>query len=289
MKRHLCILLQIAALANSATATRNFQTPSGSSYIKKEDLPVTENEWVSLDPNIEFLAAANVPLRNFGRPPRVRHLDEYEAEQEQVREDNTQYRVQPFVEGVSDYDEIQQAWRLLGFMIDCDDKYSDADDDTYGDGCSRYVLWAAVRTVPKFELYDCLCIDSMSHMPPSFILFSTLTWATKMEELGNINSGIARIRHGTKRLATTMPMVLDRVAPRWIVIWKTRTFHSWDFSNTSRTTIGWNSCSSTRDIAYGQRTSTSLWMMLAKPGRRDAQCHPQQMSLEITFITTSNL
>lgn len=144
MKRHLSILLQATALASSATATRNFQSPSGSSYIKKEDLPVTENEWVSLDPNIEFLAAANVPLRNFGRPPRERKLDEYEVEQE--REDNTQYRVQPFVEGVSDYDEIQQAWRLLGFMIDCDDKYSDADDDEYGGGCSRYVLWAAVRT-----------------------------------------------------------------------------------------------------------------------------------------------
>jgi hypothetical protein len=290
MKGHLCILLQVAALASSATATKNFQTPSGSSYIKKEDLPVTGNEWVSLDRNIEFLAAENVPLSNFGFNPPRRNLDEDEVEQ--AREDNAQYRVQPFVEGVSDYDENQQAWRLLGFMIDCDDKYSDADDDEYGQGCSRYVLWAAVRTVPIIYImihsYDCAWIDLMSHMPLSFIIFSTLTWATKTEEKGNINTGIARMRNGIRRLAITTPMVLDRVAPRWIVIRKIRTFHSWDFSNTSRTTIGWNSCSSTRAIAFGTRTSTNSWMNLAKPGRRDAQCHPQQMRLEITFITTSN-
>jgi hypothetical protein len=220
MKGHLCDLLKVAALASSATATRNFQTPSSSSYIKKEDLPITGNEWVSLDPNIEFLAAANVPLRNFGHPPRRRNLEQYEAEQDQEEEveDSTQYRVQPFVEGVSDYDEIQQAWRLLGFMIDCDDKYSAADDDNYGKGCSRYVLWAAVRTIPKYDSYTRLCIDSMSHMLSSFISLSTLTWSTKTEELGNINSGIAIVRNGTRRLVSTTPMVLDRDAPRWIVI-----------------------------------------------------------------------
>jgi hypothetical protein len=156
MKGHLRILLQVAALTGSVTATRNFQTPSDSSYIKKEDLPVTGNEWVSLDQTSEFLAAENVPLRNFGYPPRRRNLEEDETEQAQ--EDNTQYRVQPFVEGISDYDENQQAWRLLGFMIDCDDKYSGSDDDNYGSGCSRYVLWAAVRTQVWFIR---LCIYSM--------------------------------------------------------------------------------------------------------------------------------
>jgi hypothetical protein len=71
------------------------------------------------------------------------------------REDNAQYRVQPFVEGVSDYDTYQQAWRMLGFMIDCDDpNQTNTDDDHHsgsndenetGQGCRRYVLWAAVR------------------------------------------------------------------------------------------------------------------------------------------------
>ncbi|KAL7554809.1 hypothetical protein ACHAWF_018358 [Thalassiosira exigua] len=60
------------------------------------------------------------------------------------------YSVQPFVEGISEYDEYQQAWRLLGFMIDC----NAADDDDYGsqhsgsgdvtdEGCTRSVIWAA--------------------------------------------------------------------------------------------------------------------------------------------------
>jgi hypothetical protein len=77
------------------------------------------------------------------------------------REDNAQYRVQPFVEGVSDYDTYQQAWRMLGFMIDCDDpnQNNNGDDDHHsgsndenetGQGCRRYVLWAAVREA-------CLC------------------------------------------------------------------------------------------------------------------------------------
>lgn len=72
------------------------------------------------------------------------------------------YKLSPFVEGESDYDEYQQAWRLLGFMIDCDDDISNWMTDDYynqqgdnnnrgsgdqgtGDMCTRYVLWAAVR------------------------------------------------------------------------------------------------------------------------------------------------
>ena len=88
-----------------------------------------------------------------------------DAEEEQqpasssTREDNSQYRVQPFVEGVSDYDAYQQAWRMLGFMIDCNtvSAYDQSqnnnnnnnghsnDNDGTGEGCTRYVLWAAVR------------------------------------------------------------------------------------------------------------------------------------------------
>ena len=88
-----------------------------------------------------------------------RNLDEEteESETDQNREDNPQYRVQPFVEGVSDYDEYQQAWRLLGFMIDCDDTWMNddnynggggsQDDNDTGLGCARYVIWAAVSSI----------------------------------------------------------------------------------------------------------------------------------------------
>ena len=75
------------------------------------------------------------------------------------------YKLSPFVEGESDYDEYQQAWRLLGFMIDCDDDVSNWMTDDYynqqgndnnhnsrdnqgtGNMCTRYVLWAAVRDI----------------------------------------------------------------------------------------------------------------------------------------------
>jgi len=60
---------------------------------------------------------------------------------------DTFYSVAPFVEGESEYDEYQQAWRYLGFMIDCNDGYTFDDDGSYdggtGEGCSRYLLWAA--------------------------------------------------------------------------------------------------------------------------------------------------
>mmetsp|Transcript_34012 Transcript_34012/g.82466 ORF Transcript_34012/g.82466 Transcript_34012/m.82466 type:complete len:431 (-) Transcript_34012:221-1513(-) len=64
------------------------------------------------------------------------------------------YRVQPFAEGISEYDEYQQAWRFLGFMVDCNAKETDDDnqhdgggsnsyDGGTGEGCKRYLLWAA--------------------------------------------------------------------------------------------------------------------------------------------------
>lgn len=67
---------------------------------------------------------------------------------------NNPYSVQPFIEGMGGYDEYQQAWRLLGFVIDCneiiyDDDYVESgghsgDQGTLTeDGCARYVMWAA--------------------------------------------------------------------------------------------------------------------------------------------------
>lgn len=69
------------------------------------------------------------------------------------------YSVQPFVEGMSEYDEYQQAWRMLGFMIDCNIPAEDEDgdghnsnsEDTTEDGCARYVLWAAVSIKLAFH------------------------------------------------------------------------------------------------------------------------------------------
>ena len=168
-------------------------------YIPSSLLENEEGDWISLHPEIEFLpsdyygskspqyneriAAATQQFlsyqgssthkyRNHRSDSRQkkRELEEGDGEAEEeeqpastsTREDNSQYRVQPFVDGVSDYDAYQQAWRMLGFMIDCNtvsaydqsqsnnnnnnqNEHSNDNDGT-GEGCTRYVLWAAVRT-----------------------------------------------------------------------------------------------------------------------------------------------
>lgn len=79
-----------------------------------------------------------------------RNLETEEGEESTTGawEEYDPYSVQPFVEGMSEYDEYQQAWRLLGFMIDCnsvddDEGSGSGSEDVTEDGCARYVLWAA--------------------------------------------------------------------------------------------------------------------------------------------------
>ena len=130
-------------------------------------------DWMSLSETVEFMPNTNLPpLRNNKnknnipshlRPPSrpsPRNLDQnyhYEASDNGAEEPTTgawdetdPYSIQPFVEGLGDYDEYQQAWRLLGFMIDCntvtdDDASGSGSEETTEEGCTRYVLWAAVR------------------------------------------------------------------------------------------------------------------------------------------------
>ena len=114
----------------------------------------TENnsQWVSISKDVEFMPNGNLPpLR---KPSKLRKLEETEEWEEEgsttgAWEEYDPYSVQPFVEGMSEYDEYQQAWRLLGFMIDCnsvddDDNNGSGSEDVTEDGCARYVLWAAV-------------------------------------------------------------------------------------------------------------------------------------------------
>jgi len=114
-----------------------------------------QQQWMSLSEDTEFLLNTNLP--SLPQPPPTRNLaEEYEGDGSTGGETTTgaweeydPYSNQPFVEGMSEYDEYQQAWRLLGFMVDCN--YNTDDDGNSGsgsedvteDGCARYVLWAA--------------------------------------------------------------------------------------------------------------------------------------------------
>lgn len=119
----------LAFLAAFATANGNF--------IRQSDLP--HDRWVSLQRNVEFLPV----------------MDGFDGRRHLKTTTSTFYAVQPFVEGESDYNEYQQAWRYLGFMVDCNDGMTNDDDGGSwdggtGEGCHRYVLWAAVS-------YSCSC------------------------------------------------------------------------------------------------------------------------------------
>lgn len=114
-------------------------------FIPKSDLAKLipksrENDWVSLDQDTEFLPA-DVSGAAFSSSV-ARQL---------ASSTNTYnpYASQAFVDGAYEYNGYQQAWRYLGFMIDCDnnggsnqDDHKSGDQGT-GEGCSRYVLWAA--------------------------------------------------------------------------------------------------------------------------------------------------
>ena len=145
-----------------------------------------EDQWMSLNDHVEFLPSykwehgllndqqirtwASQQLERSERQQRQQRQQQQQQQQQPVDGSNSHrhlsatittnkdiYRLSPFVEGVTEYDEYQTAWRLLGFMIDCDDDLSDVtyDDDQYnsgsgsgsgdtGEGCNRYVVWAAV-------------------------------------------------------------------------------------------------------------------------------------------------
>lgn len=125
-------LLLLASLSITCTAQ----------YIRQADLP--HDKWISLQGgNVEYLPVLNQPRR--------RRLEEEQEEEEETDDTpqytDTFYNIQPFVDGEAEYDEYQQAWRYLGFMIDCNDGGSQNNDDddggTTGEGCHRYLLWAA--------------------------------------------------------------------------------------------------------------------------------------------------
>lgn len=125
---------------NEGNNNNHAPPPRTTSFIPKSELESkSEQDWVSFQKDIEFLPATDESLemtRRLGSSSNAYNP----------------YDIQPFVEGASDYDAYQQAWRYLGFMIDCDESYgadddggggSGSGDELTGEGCHRYVIWAA--------------------------------------------------------------------------------------------------------------------------------------------------
>ena len=133
-------------------------------FIPKSDLP--SEQWISLDPSTEFHAASTSQSR-----ATVTAIDMASRQLSSTSSSSSSnpYETQPFVEGISDYSSYQQAWRLLGFMIDCDvintgeggsgdkNKNGGNGNQPTGEGCQRYVVWAAVRsynTIQSLPFYS---------------------------------------------------------------------------------------------------------------------------------------
>ena len=143
--------------------------------VREEDLPIEDpkHKWQSLNPDVEFIPADGID------PRLVRRFLEDEgssSEQTSVPASMSKswasiYDVEPFATGEEEYDEYQQAWRLLGFIVDCnpmvDDDYYDnghgSQDHGTSDGCARYVLWAAVseHKIKKTLATECLFTSIM--------------------------------------------------------------------------------------------------------------------------------
>ena len=127
-----------------------------------EDLPVddTEAKWQSLNQDMEFIPANGVDHHSVHRfLEQGNYNNDVEESYGGLAGMEGIYNAEPFAYGVDEYDEYQQAWRLMGFIVDCnpmvDDDYYQNDGSGSGDhgtedGCARYVLWAAVSPRSSF-------------------------------------------------------------------------------------------------------------------------------------------
>ena len=114
--------------------------------------PKTADNWVSMSDGVEFLPVLKSE-KNDGDADRQNAAARLLEQTTGSYNVNDPYSIQPFVEGMSEYDEFQTAWRLIGFMIDCSAPFQDddghqsshhsRDEEVTESGCARYVLWAA--------------------------------------------------------------------------------------------------------------------------------------------------
>ena len=157
-----------------------YLTPSDlQSLVPNYDPDTEADKWISLSQDMEFLPLAgnsdNRKLLKATRDLQDAYYNDYSGANHThgAYDISNPYSVQPFIEGMSGYDEYQQAWRLLGFVVDCneiiyDDDYVESEghsNDNAGaltnDGCARYVMWAAyVDTeyegggIGEYQYYD---------------------------------------------------------------------------------------------------------------------------------------
>jgi len=138
-----------------ATATA---APSSLPLLK--ELPDTGAEWMTLQDGIEVQPAANLsPLAQ----QHWRRLTWLQKKQN----DTTAYD-KIFVDGAETrYDDYAQAWRALGFYIDCDANAQNGgrrerklQNNNNQKACTRYLLWAAVSIRLHWTAFICIALKA---------------------------------------------------------------------------------------------------------------------------------
>lgn len=131
--------------------------------LNKNDIPDSGRDWISFANGVEFQPGADTDVR-------LENLRRHLGYSSTTTTNNGQAMQQPYVDGSETYyDEYAQAWRALGWYIDCSscggDDHNNNNDNANGlgscvgagegggggnnndntAGCQRYLLWAAVR------------------------------------------------------------------------------------------------------------------------------------------------
>jgi hypothetical protein len=130
MKAALLITLTTSAIVSAAQLN---------GYLTADSIPSSGKDWYTLENGVEFQPSDNADLR-------VEHARRLWG--------NSKRQDDPiFLDGSETYyDAYAQAWRLLGFYIDCNQcgngnsetECIQAGEQTY---CQRFLLWAAVSDV----------------------------------------------------------------------------------------------------------------------------------------------
>jgi len=170
----LLLLLETATLVRGGSG-RTKEEIRG--FLDKDNLPDTGREWISLSEGLEFQPAADLILNgNKDRSSGVKSggdvLDD--KQRSQLLRDAAVHRwlvgnsgsysgyENQFADGSGTYyNDYAQAWRLLGFYIDCNsphNNFNECNENGEGGGggndnkdnnevaCQRYLMWAAVST-----------------------------------------------------------------------------------------------------------------------------------------------
>ena len=139
--------------------------------LSNERIPTTGRDWVTLDNGYQFQPAEDM------NPPM-----EYVRKLTSKSSSSTGFEDNPFAEIFVDgtethYDQYAQAWRALGFYIDCDacadggNNINDCVNQQNKGGCQRYLLWAAVRTDTCRHISGFRLVSAVLTQPSTYILF----------------------------------------------------------------------------------------------------------------------